>query len=68
LPTEQGVVSGLSVVILGPQRPFGVLGAHTSRRRTFSKDDINFLQAVANVLATAIERKRVEEAVRESEE
>ncbi len=65
---EHGVVSGMSVVIQGQERPYGVLGAHTRERRTFTQDDVNFLQAVANVLATAIERKRAEEALRASEE
>ncbi|MGH7998821.1 MAG: PAS domain-containing protein, partial [Brasilonema sp.] len=62
------VVSGLSVVIHGKERSFGVLGAHTTIERTFSKDDIYFLQAIASVLATAIERQRVEDALRESEQ
>lgn len=62
---EHGVVSGLSVTIEGQNRPFGVLGAHTARRRTFTKDDVNFLQAVANILATAIERKQAEELLLE---
>ncbi|KAB8335778.1 PAS domain S-box protein [Scytonema tolypothrichoides VB-61278] len=62
------VVSGLSVVIHGKERPFGVLGAHTTTHRTFGKDDIYFLQAVANMLATAIERQKVEDALRESEQ
>lgn len=57
------VVSGMSVIIHGRDRPFGVLGAHTTRRRSFSRDDIHFLQAIANVLAAAIERKRAEEAL-----
>ncbi len=35
---------------------FGVLGVHTQQRRTFTQDDINFLQAIANILAEAIER------------
>ncbi len=61
LLVEHGVVSGISVIIRGPERPFGVLGAHTARRRRFSRDDVNFLQAVANVLAEAIGRKRAEE-------
>lgn len=61
-------MSGISVVIHGKERPFGVFGAHTTRHHTFTKDDISFLQAVANVLATAIERQRVEEALKESEE
>ncbi len=60
---NHGVVSGLSVIIPAQGRPFGVLGAHTVRRRSFTEDDIHFLQALANVLATAIERKRAEEAL-----
>lgn len=65
---EHGVVSGMSVLIDGQAWPFGVLGAHTVKRREFTQDDINFLQSVANVLAQAIERRRAEEALRESEE
>jgi PAS domain S-box-containing protein len=60
---EHGVVSGMSVVIQGRGRPYGVLGAHTREHRQFSADDINFLRAVANVLAVAIERARAEEAL-----
>jgi len=60
---DHGVVSGVSVIIQGPARPYGVLGAHTTSRRAFTKDDVHFLQAVANTLGTAIERKRAEEAL-----
>ncbi|HSF59623.1 MAG TPA: PAS domain S-box protein, partial [Candidatus Binatia bacterium] len=65
---EHGVVSGMSVIIPGRGQPFGVLGAHTSKRRAFTKDDIYFLESVANVLSEAIERKRTEQTLRESEE
>ena len=65
---EHRVVSGMSVIIPGRDRPFGVLGAHTVKRRVFSKDDIHFLESVANVLSEAIERKRTEQALRENEE
>jgi PAS domain S-box-containing protein len=61
---EHGAVSGMSVVIGGSVRPFGVLGVHARERRTFSEDDISFLQSVANVLAAAIERHRAEETQR----
>ncbi|HEY9608577.1 ATP-binding protein, partial [Allocoleopsis sp.] len=64
---DHQVISGMSVIIHGQNRPFGVLGVHTTRKQRFSQDDINFLQAVANVLAIAIERKRAEEALRHSE-
>lgn len=60
---EHGVVSGMSVIIHGKGRPFDVLGIHTTHLRFFTKDDIHFLQAVANVLANAIERKGTEESL-----
>lgn len=60
---DHGVVSGLSVIIAGRDRPFGVLGAHSTRQRTFTDDDVHFLQAVANVLAAAIERRRSQDAL-----
>lgn len=61
---DHGVVSGMSVVIRGYDKPYGVLGAHTIRRREFSPDDVNFLRSIANVLATAIERQHSEEWTR----
>ncbi|MEW6493419.1 MAG: PAS domain S-box protein, partial [Cyanobacteriota bacterium] len=61
---QHQVVSGLTVIIPGQHRPYGVLGAHTSRLRKFTEDDIHFLQATANVLTTAIDRQRAEEALR----
>jgi PAS domain S-box-containing protein len=61
---EQGLVSGISVVIEGQDQPFGVFAANTTRRRTFSKDDCHFLQSVANVLAETIKRKLAEETLR----
>jgi DNA-binding CsgD family transcriptional regulator len=61
---EHGVTSGLSVLIRRNASPFGVLGAYTVRRRQFTADHIQFLQAVANVIALA-ERRREQERVRE---
>ncbi|NOY40088.1 MAG: PAS domain S-box protein [Nitrospirae bacterium] len=63
LLTDHDVVSGMSVIIHGGKRPFGILGAHTTGFRKFTTDDIHFLQAVSNVLATAIERSRAEERI-----
>ncbi len=62
---DHGVISGMSVVILGPRRPYGVFGAFTGRRREFTRDDVYFFRAMANVLAMAIERKRHEQEQRE---
>jgi len=62
------VVSSLSVLVHGKGRPFGILGVHTAAPREFTIHDTHFLQAVANVLATAIDRAHSEEALRRSEE
>jgi len=64
---DHGIISGMSVIIPGPDGPFGVLGAHTTSLRRFSVDDVHFLEAVANVLATAIDRGRQERALAESQ-
>src|SRR2546421_1790815 len=68
LLASHGVVSSLSVLVPGKDRPFGILGAHTTTRREFTLHDTHFLQALANVLATAIDRARTEDALRRSEE
>ncbi len=64
---QHGVVSGMSVIIHGTERPFGVLGIHTATCRTFTHDDVHFLQAIANVLAAAISRHHMEQALEERE-
>lgn len=51
-----GVVSGVTVLIPGRGRPFGILGAHSTRLRKFTYDDVFFLQAVAGVLAGVVKR------------
>jgi diguanylate cyclase (GGDEF)-like protein/PAS domain S-box-containing protein len=61
---DHKVVSGVSVTLGGKRRPFGVLGAHTSTRRSFRPDEVDFLQAIANVLAEAIVRQSAESKVR----
>ena len=65
---EHGIVSGMSVIIPGVDRRFGVLGTHTVRPRSFTDDDIRFLEAVGTVLCEAIERSRSEEALKSSRE
>lgn len=51
----------MSVIVQGPGRPYGVLGAHTSRRRVFTHHDIHFVQAVANLLASTIATRKAEQ-------
>jgi PAS domain S-box-containing protein len=60
---QHGVASGMTVVILGHDGPFGVLGAHSRQPRRFSPDDIHFLSSVANIISMAIERNRAEQEI-----
>ena len=62
-----GVVSCMSAIIHGMDRPFGVLGAYTTTQRRFTSDAVHFLEAVANVLAGAIARQRLDEQVRQGQ-
>jgi PAS domain S-box-containing protein len=65
---DHGVVSGISVVIRGSAQRYGVLGAHTTQRRSFSADDVHFIQTMANIVAQSIQRHHATIALRESEE
>jgi GAF domain-containing protein len=72
---DHGVVSGMSVVIETKsdqvwstkplKRPFGILGAHSNRRGKFSLSNVDFLQAVAHILATAIAEQQSAQALAE---
>lgn len=53
---EHGIKSGISVVIQGSGKPFGVLGVHSAHPRVWSESDISFIQAIANTLSVALRR------------
>ena len=63
----RGAVSGLTVPVgenkTGVPR-YGILNVYTQAQREFTEDDMYFVQAVANILATSIERQRGEDALR----
>ena len=65
---DHQVVSGISVVIADGGKSYGVLGTHTTKQRNFTQDDVNFLQAIANIIAQANERLQIENKLRESQE
>jgi two-component sensor histidine kinase len=56
LLTDAGVVSGVSVVIGDVTDPLGVLGVHSRKARSFTEEEINLVQSVANLLAGAMRR------------
>jgi transcriptional regulator with GAF, ATPase, and Fis domain len=60
----EGIASILVAPLLVDKKPIGVLRVYTERVRVFSRDERDFLMAVANVAAIAIENARLHEALR----
>lgn len=58
---EHNIASGISVIIGDVDKPYGVLGAHSTKKRKFTADETYFLNSVAFVIAEVIERRRAEE-------
>jgi signal transduction histidine kinase len=54
------VVSAVVVAIKGQRGPCGLLGAYTSNARKFAGDEVQFLLAVATVVAMAVEREKTQ--------
>src|ERR1700761_931063 len=61
---EQGARSGLTVLIQGRREPYGVLGLHSTSRRDFTPGDVDFVQALANVLGDVVERQVTDDDIR----
>jgi PAS domain S-box-containing protein len=61
---QHGAVDGMHVSIPGKESPWGVLGVYAAGGRTFPRDDVNFLQTISSILATAIERMQTEAVLR----
>lgn len=61
------VRSGVCVPIVSDGAPMGVLAAYSFGAERAQEDEVEFLQMVANFLASALRRKKAEEALRESE-
>ena len=65
---ENEVMSAIAVVIDPLRKPFGTLLALSKQRHFFSEQDASFMQSLANVLATAIDRADVERRLEEARE
>jgi len=55
------VSSGITTIVGPIDEPWGILGTHDSDERSFSDNDVAFVQSVANILANAIERHGYED-------
>jgi len=63
LLTDHDVRSGISVLIGQQNDPWGILGTHDTETHEYSEHDVNFVQSVATILTTAIERQLREQAL-----
>ena len=64
---QVGIRSLVCVKIAGSPAPYGVLAMYSQEPRAFTEDEVDFLQATANILATAVERDRAQAALAASE-
>ena len=64
LPDSDALVHGAGAAVLGGQdQPYGVLVALGTGPRVLGEGEITFLESVANVLGSAVARRRAEDAV-----
>ena len=68
LSLDHRATGSISVVIPGKDRPFGTIGAITATSQVFTREDADFIQALANILGQAVERQRGEERLKQREE
>ncbi|NJN48609.1 MAG: GAF domain-containing protein [Alkalinema sp. RL_2_19] len=61
---SQAVESGILVLIGAQDQPLGLLSVYASHDRQFTTDEINFLQSITYVLATAIQRQRSQSLIK----
>jgi len=67
LLTSHGVRSGMSTIIAAGDHAYGVLGIHHREPRAYTEDQVDFLRAVANILAAAVLRTEDRQALSDSE-
>jgi PAS domain S-box-containing protein len=65
---EHQVQSGISTIIYGTNKPFGVLGIHSDKPRKFTDSEVDFVQSIANTIALAISNDKASKALHASEQ
>jgi PAS domain S-box-containing protein len=68
LLNEHGAVSVLKVPMASGDFTFGVMGAHSTKKRDFSDDEVHFLEAVAGLLVASVLRKRARKELDRADE
>jgi hypothetical protein len=52
------VAGAAAVIVDAERRPWGVLGAYTGEPHVFTREDMHFLQSVADLLSAAVQREQ----------
>ncbi len=60
---DEGLVSALAVPLSDRGRTIGVLAVRSRERRVFGEDEVRFLESLANMLASSLQRAQSEEAL-----
>jgi PAS domain S-box-containing protein len=58
LLTDHNVKSGISVIIRGTDGPYGILGTHSTQKKTYTNDEVTFVESIAIFLGDTIQRLR----------
>jgi signal transduction histidine kinase len=58
---EQGMTSGLSMLMGTVESSYGVIEVFSRKSQIFSQNDIFFMQSIANILATALQREQLQD-------
>ena len=59
---EKGVKTSLAIRIAGTEYPFGILAIRFKEERLLSLYEVNFIETIAYILGTAVEKSQAEEA------
>ncbi len=65
LLTEHGIARAINVILMGEGHPFGVLEVDSQQQGAFSEHDLDFMQAVANLLGVAIDHRRATDTLKQ---
>jgi GAF domain-containing protein len=63
---REGIRSVLCAPLIRHEHPIGVMRVYTGERHTFAEDEIEFLQALADICALAIENARMFDTLQET--
>ncbi|QQS44244.1 PAS domain-containing protein [Candidatus Roizmanbacteria bacterium] len=65
--TQHKIISGMSVILCRNEGTYGVLSVHTKTKRIFTREDIDYLQSIANIISLAIQRNETEGELRKAQ-